>query len=43
MISAERNSKGSVAREELQQSPALTPEAAIVIEQLWNHFEQTGT
>ncbi|MBE9011159.1 hypothetical protein IQ250_13165, partial [Pseudanabaenaceae cyanobacterium LEGE 13415] len=21
----------------------LTPEAAIVIEQLWNHFEQTGT
>ncbi|KAM3092508.1 hypothetical protein ACKFKG_22085 [Phormidesmis sp. 146-35] len=30
-------------RDEVQQSPTLTPEAAIVIEQLWNHFEQTGT
>lgn len=31
------------SRDEVQQSPTLTPEAAIVIEQLWNHFEQTGT
>lgn len=27
----------------VQRSPGLTPEAASVIEQLWNHFEQTGT
>ncbi len=31
------------AKDELQQPVTLTPEAAIVIEQLWNHFEQTGT
>jgi hypothetical protein len=31
----------ATARDETQ--PSLTPEAAIVIEQLWNHFEQTGT
>jgi hypothetical protein len=30
-------------RDEVPQSPDLTPEAASVIEQLWNHFEQTGT
>ncbi|MBN8564213.1 MAG: hypothetical protein J0L70_27140 [Leptolyngbya sp. UWPOB_LEPTO1] len=35
---------GAIAsRDEVQQSPTLTPEATIVIEQLWNHFEQTGT
>jgi hypothetical protein len=28
---------------ELQQSPTLTPEAAIVVEQLWNYFDQAGT
>lgn len=31
------------SRDEVQQSTTLTPEATIVIEQLWNHFEQTGT
>ncbi|MGG6269047.1 hypothetical protein ACQ4M3_34245 [Leptolyngbya sp. AN03gr2] len=42
-ISAERNSEGTASKDEVQRSPILTPEAAVVIERLWNHFEQTGT
>jgi hypothetical protein len=30
-------------KNELQQPVTLTPEAAIVVEQLWNHFDQTKT
>lgn len=31
------------SRDEVQPSLTLTSEAEIVVEQLWNHFEQTGT